>query len=425
MCYLKTIYPTIIRKKFIINILFSRGMGLIMKINLAVLFGGVSVEHEISIITALQAIRSLNKNKYNVIPIYITKKNEFFTGDMLFDIENFRDISSLLSKSKQVYFIKKHTVGSGQSGLFIEGIKKGLLEKAFTQHIDVAFPIVHGTNVEDGTLQGFLEMLSLPYVGCDVTSSAAGMDKGISKAVLKMNSIPVLDGVFFSSDEYFTDSAIIINKIEAACRYPVIVKPVNLGSSVGVGYAASRESLIDAIENAVGYTDRIMIENAVQNLLEINCSVYGDSESAQASVCEEPVSAGDLLTFDAKYMGGGAKEGMSGSGRKLPADIPADMSEKIQKYAVDSFKALGCAGVTRVDFLVDRLSGDIFVNELNTIPGSLSFYLWEASGLKYTDLLDGLVSLAFKRHRDRERINFSYDTGILENFKFGGSKKLK
>ncbi|HNX15247.1 MAG TPA: D-alanine--D-alanine ligase family protein [Oscillospiraceae bacterium] len=385
-----------------------------MKINLCVIMGGKSVEHEISVITAVQAIQSLDKEKYEIIPLYITKKSEFYTSPAMCEIDCFKDIPALLQNSERVAFVRKGDT------VFLEGEKKGL-KKPFCMNVDAAFPIVHGTNVEDGTLAGFLNLLDLPYCGCDVLSAANSMDKLITKDILKAKGIPVLDATDFYADRWAAERENLLDLIEKNHRYPIIVKPVNLGSSVGVYKVKNREDLAAAIDDCFLLCSRVMIENAVENLREINCSVLGDVYEAAASPCEEPVGNDAILSYGDKYMSG--QKGMSGQTRKLPADLPEGQTGLIQKYAVGAFKALGCAGVARVDFLTDAKTGEIYVNELNTIPGSLSFYLWEAAGLHYRELLDKIIALAFKRDRERKNLNFSFDTNILSGFSFGGLKK--
>jgi len=394
-----------------------------MKINLAVLFGGKSVEHEISVISALQAMNHIDTNKYEIFPIYITKGNEFYHGTALKDIEEFRDISALLKKCERVNFL---TEGSKT---FITPIAvKRLSKPKPVALIDVAFPIVHGTNVEDGALQGFLRTLNLPFVGCDVLPSSVCMDKYVSKILLKTAGIPVLDCLRFTLEDNKNPSE-IIKSIEDKFAYPVIVKPINLGSSVGIGKANDSDSLAEALETAFSFADKIIVEPAVTNLREINCSVAGDCEDASASECEEPYASDEILSYSNKYLDGGDKQGgskgMASLKRKIPADISMEVRAEIQKIAVDAFKILDCNGVVRIDFLMDSATGEIWLNEINTIPGSLSFYLWEPVGLKYAELLDKLITLALKRQRREEEITYSFDTNILSSGGMFGSKGSK
>lgn len=405
-----------------------------MKIKVGVLFGGKTVEHEISVISAIQAMGYLNREKYDVVPIYITKNNEFYVGEDIGKIEAYTDISSLLKNSQRIIMVNE-----GGKTQLIKYPQK-LFSKGVVDYIDIAFPVVHGTNVEDGTLQGYLKMFNIPYVGCDVLSSAVGMDKYVMKTVLKDNGIPVLDCKCYTANLYDEDSEKIVDEIEEAIGYPVIVKPVNLGSSIGISKAENRSELFDSLDTAFHYATKVLVEAAVQNLKEINCSVLGDYETAEASECEEPVSSDKILTFTEKYIGdgsakgakgakGGAKSSAGGSKgmatlkRKIPADITVEQRDEIRKMAVKAFKCLGCNGVSRIDFMMDTASGKIWLNEINTIPGSLSFYLWEPLGVKYPELLDRMISYALKREREEESITYTFDSNVLQGVKLGGTAK--
>ena len=303
-----------------------------------------------------------------------------------------------------------------------------LFGKKEISEIDIAFPIVHGTNCEDGTLHGYLKMLNLPLVGCDLTASAIGMDKYYMKTVFKDNGIPVLDCKCFTAKEFELSPDAVITEIENAIGYPVIVKPVNLGSSVGISKAENKEELECALENAFNFAQRVLIERAVENLKEINCSVLGDIDDAKASECEQPITTEKILSYDEKYINGAKKtgsDGMASLKRKIPADITEEERETIRKMAVDAFKCLGCNGVVRIDFMIDMSTGNIYLNEINTIPGSLSFYLWEPLGMKYTDLLEEMIQLALKRNREQSQISYAFDTNVLEGMSFGGTKGTK
>ena len=405
-----------------------------MKIKVGVLFGGKTVEHEISVISAIQAMGYLNRDKYDVIPIYITKNNEFYVGENIGKIEAYTDINNLLKTSQRIIMVNE-----GGKTQLIKYPQK-LFSKPLYDYIDIAFPVVHGTNVEDGTLQGYLKMFNIPYVGCDVLSSAVGMDKYVMKTVLKDNGIPVLDCKCYTANLYDEDSEKVVGEIESAIGYPVIVKPVNLGSSIGISKAENRSELFDSLDTAFHYATKVLVETAVQNLKEINCSVLGDYETAEASECEEPVSSDKILTFAEKYIGdgsakgakgakGGVKSSPSGSKgmatlkRKIPADITETQRTEIREMAVKAFKCLGCNGVSRIDFMMDTKSGNIWLNEINTIPGSLSFYLWEPLGVKYTELLDRMISYALKREREEGNITYSFDSNVLQGVNLGGGTK--
>ncbi len=398
-----------------------------MKIKVGVFFGRKSVEHEVSIITAIQAIENMNKEKYEVIPIYITKDNKMYCGDLIGDIEQYKDIDHLLKSSSQVILAPM------DDKVCLLRCNKKIYENAVYNNIDIAFPIVHGTNVEDGTLQGYLKMFNLPYVGCDVYASAFGMDKAVFKYILKEKDIPVLDCKCFTTKDYYDGVEGIINQIEEQFSYPVIVKPANLGSSVGIEVAQNREALKESVENAFTYAKKIVVERAIKNLKEINCSVVGDWENAEASECEEPVKTDEILSFSDKYLSNSKKLGgtkstqrsMNAGVLKLPAQISEETRSKIQELSIKTFQALGCSGVVRIDYLIDNDTNEIYVNEINTIPGSLSFHLWKATGLDYSDLLDKIIDLSLKRQREEKNLTFSFESNILSNVSNKGLKGTK
>ena len=399
-----------------------------MKIKLGVFFGGKSVEHEVSIITAIQAIEKINKEKYDIIPVYIAKNNKMYCVEFIGDIRQYKDINSLLNNSIEVTLAQK-----GDKVVLLK-CNKRFFEKSIYDYIDIAFPIVHGTNVEDGTIQGYLKMFNLPYVGCDVISSAVGMDKYVCKCLLKENNIPVLDCKCFTLKDFNDSVENIMEEVEKDIPYPVIVKPVNLGSSVGIEIAKNKEELQKSIENAFSYSKKILVEKVIVKLKEVNCSVVGDYEEAMTSECEEPVKTDEILSYTDKYISGGKKTGgkMAGSKNsmnagvlKLPAEITKEQKQTIQDLAIKTFKILGCSGVIRIDFMIDEDTNQIYVNEVNTIPGSLSFHLWRATNLNYTDLLDKLIDLSLKRNREDKQMTYSFDSNILSGYTSGGLKGLK
>jgi len=392
-----------------------------MSLKVAVLFGGKSVEHEVSVISAIQAIYSMDKEKYEIIPVYMNKKNEMFVGDDIGNIDAYKDIKGLLAKSQRVIMFN-----DGES-VKLMGYPAKKFGKNYEETIDVAFPIVHGTNVEDGNLQGFLHTVGVPFVGCDTISSAIGMDKYVMKMVLKEAGVPVLDAVTYSLSDY-EDMDSMMNKIEERFGYPVIIKPVNLGSSVGIGVAKDRPELSDAIDDAFRYASKILVEHAITKLREINCSVVGDENEAEASECEEPLHTEDILSYEDKYVSnakGSGSKGMASVSRKIPAEITPERREEIRELSVKAFKALGCSGVSRIDYMIDEETDELYFNEINTIPGSLAFYLWEAIGVSYTELLDRLINLALKRARTEAEITYAFDTNILNSASFGGAKGSK
>lgn len=405
-----------------------------MKIKVGVFFGGNSVEHEISVITMNQAISSLNPDKYEIVPIYIAKNGVMYTGDDLLDLYSFKDMDVLLKRCYKVAVVN--------DGKQVKVIKcpAPWIGKRVINTIDVAFPIVHGTNCEDGTIAGFVTLLGIPFVGPDIMASSIGMDKILQKKVLKASGIPVVDFVSFYSVEYIKEDEKILKQIEKELLYPVIVKPGNLGSSVGIRKASNRVELEEAIEFAMEFADRVIVEQAVQNLKEINCSCIGNLSEGETSVCEEPFFSDEILSYTDKYIGDGNAKGGTISGgkgtsvkfgsktsgakgakggntqfanKKIPADLSKEKTEEVQNLTKEVFKVLGCSGVARVDFLIDTKTNNVFVNEINTIPGALSYYLWEATGKTFEQELDEVIELAIKRHRDKEKLTFSYDQNIL------------
>lgn len=388
-----------------------------MKTNVAVFYGGRSVEHEISVISALQAINAFNSDKYNIIPIYISKQGRWYTGAELLEIRNYRDMKSLTERSTEVFMRPEfgdYNLYKAKSGLFSA-------KSPVVAEIHVVVPVLHGTNGEDGIFEGLLDTIGIPYAGCNTLSSANGMDKITMKMILRECGIPVVDYVWFTDKEWFSRRDAIIDEVEKKLGYPVIVKPANLGSSVGIGKASDRASLMAKIDNAEKFSQRIIVEHMIEQLQEINCSVLGDADDHQSSVLEEPIKTGDILSYEDKYMGGSkGSHGMQNSDKRIPAELPQDVTEHIRHIAGETFRVLSCHGVSRVDVMIDRKDGAVYVNEINTIPGSLSFYLWEATGITFEKLMDRLVELALKRKRESERKTFTYDANI---FALGGGTK--
>ncbi|MEF2643851.1 MAG: D-alanine--D-alanine ligase family protein, partial [Paramuribaculum sp.] len=332
-----------------------------MKTNIGVFFGGCSTEHEISVISASQAMSAIDRSVYDVTPVYITKQGQWYTGDALFDVANYRDIPALLSKCRKVYM-------RPEKGDFnIYECRHRMFGSEVVTRLDVAIPVLHGSYGEDGTFEGVLDAIGIPYAGCNVLASANGMDKITMKMILQACNVPVVDYVWFTDGQWAADSTSILDDIERRLGYPVIVKPANLGSSVGIGRAADRDQLKERIDTAEQYSTRIIVEHMVENLHEVNCSVLGDCDDYITSVCEEPIKSGEILSYEDKYMGGtkGAK-GMQASQKRIPADLPQDVSDRIRFLAGETFRVLSCHGVSRVDVIMDADNGRIYVNEINT-----------------------------------------------------------
>lgn len=397
-----------------------------MKTNVAVFFGGRSVEHEISVISALQAINAFNAEKYEIVPIYISKQGRWYTGSELLNLANYKDLNALTCKCTEVFMRPEY----GDYNLYKVQTSMFSKKNQVVAALHVVLPVLHGTNGEDGIFEGLLETIGIPFAGCNTLSSANGMDKITMKMILRECGIPVVDYVWFTDRQWFAEKDTLISKIETTLGYPVIVKPANLGSSVGIGKASNREELIEKINNAEKFSQRIIVEHMIEQLQEINCSVLGDADEHKSSVCEEPIKTGDFLSYEDKYMGGSkSSKGMQASDKRIPADLPLETSEKIRYIAGETFRVLSCHGVSRIDVMIDKKDNSIYVNEINTIPGSLSFYLWEASGISFEKLMDTLVELALKRKRAIERKTFTYDSNIFNlsgGLKGGkGAKGLK
>ena len=386
-----------------------------MKTNIGVFFGGRSTEHEISVISASQAMHAIDPDQYDVTPIYISKEGKWYTGDALLEIANYKDLPKLLTQVEEVYMRPIY----GDYNLYKK--KKPMFGSDVLTKLDVIIPVLHGSNGEDGIFEGVLESIGIPFAGCNTLASANGMDKITMKMILQANDVPVVEYVWFTDKQWFAQRDSLIEKIESKLGYPVIVKPANLGSSVGIGRAVNREQLIEKVGEAEKYSTRLIVEKMVENLQEINCSVLGDCDEYDTSVLEEPIKSGEILSYEDKYMSGGSgSKGMQGADKRIPAELPEDETKRIQFLAGETFRVLSCHGVSRVDVIVDADTRDIYVNEINTIPGSLSFYLWEATGIPFDKLMDRLVKLALKRKREQGMKTVSYDKNI---FSLGGGLK--
>ena len=400
-----------------------------MKIKLGVIFGGESVEHEVSIISAIQAINKIDQEKYEVVPIYITKDRDWYTGAMLTDVEVYQDLDLIKKYATNVVLYHKN-------GSFVLQ-SKGLFKKIITD-LDVVFPIVHGTNVEDGVLQGYLQTIGIPYVGSNVYASVVGQDKAYMRDIFKANDINCPNYVWFYDTDFKNNQDEVIKKVEKI-GYPVIVKPATTGSSIGIGVAKDKDKLIKAIEEAINYDSKIVVEEMIPNLMEVNIAVLGNYEHQETSVIEEVLSKSAFLTYEEKYIGSskvkgklGAKmpavkgsKGMASADRKIPADISDKMAKEVEELAVRVFKALGSSGNARIDMLIDTKAKKVYVNEINSIPGSLAFYLWDPKGKDYTELLDDMINIAIKDYKRRESKTHSFKTNILQGFAKNGLKGMK
>lgn len=400
-----------------------------MKLNIAVFFGGESVEHEVSIISAHQAMEAMDTEKYNVIPVYVAKDRRLYCSDLLRDIKNFKDLDALKKQCTQV------TIVSLDNQIVIKPAQAKLFGNKDLGTIDVAVPVMHGTNGEDGTIQGFFEMLKVPYAGCDLYGAAVGQDKVMQKNILHDSGLPITNWFWVYSSEMDEHKDEILKKVHQLI-YPVILKPARTGSSVGIAIAHNDEEYLECFEDTRQYDEKIITEKVVKPMVELNCSVLGDCYHAEASVIEQVGSASsdELLSFKDKYEGGGkgakgaktfGAKGMASTARIVPAPISDEKTKMIQDLSLQTFRVLGASGVCRIDFMMDQDTQQVYVNEINTIPGSLAFYLWEKNGMSFSQLMDKLIALALDRERRRSRITFSYDTNLLSSYSENSAKGTK
>jgi len=394
-----------------------------MEKNVIVAFGGISPEHEVSVLSAMQAISALDETEYTAVPLYVTKSGRWRTGSQLLELERYSDLDELVESTVPCTFSHDDM---GQP-ILLETGKRGLFSSPRRHAIYAVIPAFHGSEGENGAFQGTCDMFNIPFGGSGVFASSLGMDKVKAKELCEVHGIPVVESVSFFESEWEQAQESILARIEAL-NYPVIVKPVHLGSSIGVMKAGNRDQLIEAVETAFRFDANLLVEKAVSPLMEINCSVLGDPEDARASVCERPLGKEETLSFEDKYQGGqdgGGGKGMASADRVIPADISDEMSRRIQDLALRIFTLFRASGVARLDFLANSDSGEIYFNEINTIPGSFSFYLWEESGLNISGLMEELIEIALRQHRKKLGRVRSYETNLLSEKAVHGIKGLK
>lgn len=393
-----------------------------MKIKVGVIFGGESVEHEVSIITAVQAMDHMDQNKYEIVPIYVAKDRSWYTGKMLMEMDVYKDFDTLKKYAKKVVLAKT------EEGFCLQTVK-GLFRHNVAQ-IDIAFPIVHGKGAEDGSLAGYLDFVGVPYVGCGILGAALGQDKVVQRQLMALEKIPVPKYTWFYDSEYLTDAATILKSVKKI-GYPVIVKPAKLGSSIGISIAKNETELDKCITEAIEYDNKIIVEEVIPNLLEVNCSVFGNHEYQETSALAEMLTKNQFLTFDDKYLSGSkgkSKCGMKTSGKMsnsemvIPARVSAKIEDKIRELSLKTFRTLNLGGTVRIDFLINRETEEVYVNEPNTIPGCLAFYMWKNTK-NYTTLLDDMITMAIKDYKNMNHKTTSFESNILSTF--NGSKGMK
>lgn len=382
------------------------------KLNVAVIFGGKSVEHDISIITGVQTLNNLDKQKYNVFPLYITREGKWLYSKNFYDIKVF---IKNIDVSKEVLTVN---LSSLDSGLYrIVGKKQKLLA-----NIDFAFLATHGANGENGALQGHLEMCSIPYSSCGVGASAICMDKSFTKAFLNNHNISTPNYVCLNGEDSKRGFTATLQKLQQL-KYPLIVKPCSLGSSVGINLCKTKTALKNALSFAFLFDDKVLVEEAVDNLREFNIGVIGNSIKQEISDIEEVFSKNEFLTFESKYLNDVKSKGMESTSRKIPAELPCEARQYIEQTALNIFKVLGCKGIVRIDFLFDENKNTVYLNEINTIPGSLANYMWKTKKLSFSKLLDKLLDYAMQEKDLKSKKITNFSSNVLS--KFENAQKLE
>jgi D-alanine-D-alanine ligase len=402
-------------------------------LNVGLVFGGVSPEHEVSVISTLQAAAALDTSRFAAVPVYIAKDGTWYTGQSLLDLQSYRDLEAVTRKARKVVIDPRYR---GKLRLS-EPTRFGLRVVA---DIDVVLPGLHGGSGENGGLQGLCEVVDVAYAGSGILGSSVGMDKCISKILCREQGIPVVEFAQLREVDWAGREERQLDALEGYPGLPCVVKPARLGSSIGIGFAKTRDELNDHIEEALRYDDKIVVEQAVPNLVEINCAVLGLPGDAIASVLEQPVgSDGAILSYGDKYMRGGSGKGqktgsapksahaagMASLDRIIPAPLDEGRTADIQNVAVRIFTLLECSGCARIDFMINSSTGQLYFNEINTIPGSFSFYLWQPAGVDFTALVTRLIEIALHRHRVAESHIRSYDVNLLSAASLKGLKGTK
>lgn len=371
---------------------------------IGVFFGSRSPEHDVSILTGQLIISGLKKCGYNVIPVYIDKKGRWYSDARLSSIKFFTQNQTDLDKKLEAFNIDFNK----SSGKIVK--QSGFLKSNAV--FDIAFPAFHGQNGEDGTFQGLCEMLNVPYVGCDVTSSALTMDKVLTKMLYKANNIPTVDFVYFNLNEWRISKKHVLEKIKLL-NLPVIIKPARLGSSIGISKAKNQKELEFGIEVALHFDEKVIVEKAIENLMDVTCCVIGNDDPTP-SLLQESVFESGFFSYEDKYLkGGGAQTGNATQSIIIPARLDKKIAKEIQDAAVAAYKILGCSGIARVDFLYDKKVKKWYANEVNTLPGTLYHHLWKKSGVPFEELLKKLIGFAEEKYQKKKQITYTFNSNIL------------
>ncbi|MCY4021584.1 MAG: D-alanine--D-alanine ligase [Chloroflexi bacterium] len=386
---------------------------------MAVIFGGRSVEHDVSIVTGHQIMSAFPEDLYEVVPVYISRDGTWFTGDPLLKLDNFAEKSLLHLEGVASCLLSPDT---RHHGLIVNPLA-GRFSRSNVKRIDVAFPALHGTHGEDGSLQGLLELADIPYVGYATLGSALTNDKALTKIVLRQADVPVLEDFVFSRESWLNQPSQVLEEIQQSLAFPLFIKPATLGSSIGISRAESLPLLRAGIDIAANFDRRIMVEPAIADGIEINCSVIGFGDEFQASTLEQPLSWDEFLSYEDKYLRG--DEGMKSAERIIPAPINDELTKRLQQLSVRAFQAVDGRGIARIDFLVRPDQDEIYLNEINTMPGSLALYLWREEGLSPSQVVQKLVDLAREAHAEKRRNIYDYQTNLVSVASQRGTKGSK
>ncbi len=377
---------------------------------IAVIFGGQSVEHDVSIITAHNPIIDslLATKKYEVVPVYIAKDGSWYSDKVMNDIAYFRSgLEEKLAKLKKVQL----DINGG-----LQIIIPGSLGSKKIK-VDLVFPSMHGTNGEDGSLMGLLRMAGVPFVGCDMFASSVAMDKVFTKQVLEAEKVPIVPYVWFTKFGFAADKQKYLAEIKARLKYPLFVKPVHLGSSIGIGKVSTEVELLNAIEVALHYDDKVLVEEGVQNLIEVTLPIMGNDEPILANI-ERPLNKTEFFDFKDKYLSGGKKTGGGANSNysEIPANIDSELIKKVKDYGEKTYKTLGCSGIARVDFLINSITYEVFVNEVNTLPGSLYQHNWKKAGVSNIELVEALIKFAEEEFAKKRASVKTFSSSILDGY---------
>lgn len=385
-------------------------------LNIGVFFGSKSPEHDVSIITGQLIISELKKNGYNVVPIYLSKKGDWHIGRELGSLKFFTNPEKEKELEKMSSWQLVLNAGSGKMIFKSDD----LISRKYV--IDLAFPAIHGANGEDGTIQGVFELLNVPYVGCDVLSSALSMDKIVTKLVYQSEQIPTAKFIYFNRTQWEDNNAELRNRIINELKWPVFVKPARLGSSIGITKVKVSEDLENACEVALHFDEKVIVEESVENMADVTCAVIGN-ETPFPSLLQEAVFSGDHFSYETKYLDdGGAQLGNATDSLVIPANVSPEKTKEIQDLAVKIYKIFGCSGIARIDFLFEKSTQKVFANEINTLPGTLYHHLWKKSGVEIGELLEKLIEFALQKKEIKNKATSAFDSDLL---KFANSMKLK